>query len=140
MGIGRWLAFLLALASIYIAGPFPLVDEGLRLGGGMAIAVVIVLLHHPLAKKFDAAPNIIKLLLWIVDLILLVAFLYTVRQYRSDADWLSCWPWLRSILPDPFPWLTRVCALAAAWQSLSSSCCCTTRWQKSSTRPRTLSN
>ena len=30
MGIGRWLAFLLALASIYVAGPFPLLDEGLR--------------------------------------------------------------------------------------------------------------
>ncbi len=37
-GIGRWLAFLLALAAIYVAGPFPLVDEGLRLGGAMAVA------------------------------------------------------------------------------------------------------
>ena len=80
-GIGRWLAFLLAVASIYVAGPFPLVDEGLRLGGGMAVAVVIILLHNPLAKKFGTAPNSVKSLLWLVDLILLVGFLYTVRHF-----------------------------------------------------------
>jgi TRAP transporter 4TM/12TM fusion protein len=80
-GIGRWLAFGLAVASIYVAGPFPLVDEGLRLGGGVAVAVVIILLHNPLAHKFDNAPRNIKGLLWLVDLILLCGFLYTVDHF-----------------------------------------------------------
>lgn len=81
IGAGRWLAFLLAMASIYVAGPFPLVDEGLRLGGGIAVAVVIVLLHHPLAKSFDQAPGAVRSLLWVVDLFLLVSFLYTVQHF-----------------------------------------------------------
>jgi len=80
-GVGRWLAFSLAVASIYVAGPFPLVDEGLRLGGGIAVAVVIILLHNPLAHKFSAAPRNIKGLLWLFDLILLAAFLYTVDHF-----------------------------------------------------------
>ncbi|GAH01203.1 unnamed protein product, partial [marine sediment metagenome] len=81
MSIGRWLAFLLAVASIYVAGPFPLVDEGLRLGGGMAVAVVIMLLHNPLAKRIEGGPVGVKTLLWAVDLALLIGFLYSVQHF-----------------------------------------------------------
>lgn len=85
-GIGRWLAFLLALAAIYVAGPFPLVDEGLRLGGAMAVAVVIMLLHHPLAHKFENAPTGIRSLLWLVDMALLIGFLFTVRHFFATYE------------------------------------------------------
>jgi TRAP transporter 4TM/12TM fusion protein len=85
-GIGRWLALLLALAAIYVAGPFPLVDEGLRLGGAMAVGVVIMLLHHPLAHKFKHASTGVKSLLWLVDMALLVGFLFTVNNFFATYE------------------------------------------------------
>ncbi len=85
-GIGRWLALLLALAAIYVAGPFPLVDEGLRLGGAMAAGVVIMLLHHPLAHKFEHASTGVKSLLWLVDMALLIGFLFTVNNFFATYE------------------------------------------------------
>jgi TRAP-type uncharacterized transport system fused permease subunit len=84
--IGRWLAFLLALAAIYVAGPFPLVDEGLRLGGAMSVAVVIMLLHHPLAHKFENTSMQVRSLLWLVDMALLIGFLFTVNNFFNTYE------------------------------------------------------
>jgi TRAP transporter 4TM/12TM fusion protein len=86
---GRWLAFLLAVASIYVAGPFPLVNEGLRLGGGIAVSVVIMILVNPLAKLGGHKTPQISALLWLVDLVLLVGFIYTIQHFFKTYD--SLW-------------------------------------------------
>ncbi len=77
--VGRLLAFGLAAAGVYVAGPFPLMDQGLRLGGSIALSVVIVILLFPLAHRTKNAN--LKIALWVLDLLLIAGFLFSIRTF-----------------------------------------------------------
>jgi hypothetical protein len=65
--IGLWVGFVLATAAIYGAGPFPFIDQGVRLIGVLGSAVIITLTLKPLAKEFGGQSDTKKLFLWIID-------------------------------------------------------------------------
>ena len=73
--IGMWVGLALAAGAIYGAGPFPILDQGVRLGGAIGAAGVIMLITRPLAGQFGALSDGRRILLWIVDLVLLFGFL-----------------------------------------------------------------
>jgi TRAP transporter 4TM/12TM fusion protein len=81
--IGLWVAFVLAAAAIYGAGPFPFIEQGIRLGGAIGSAVIITLALKPLAKEFGGNSNSRRLLLWIVDLIILFGFIFTLFNFAE---------------------------------------------------------
>ena len=47
--IGLWVGLALAAGAIYGAGPFPILDQGTRLGGAIGAGVVVMLTTRPLA-------------------------------------------------------------------------------------------
>ncbi len=85
-GAGRWIGVVFSGLAIYIAGPFPLVGQGERLGLAVGLAVVITLLTNPLAKKYHGAPGAVRALLWMVDLVLLVGFLFTLNRFLTTYE------------------------------------------------------
>ena len=74
---GLWVGFILAVGALYGAGPFPFLDQGVRLGGAIGAGVMIMLTTRPLAKQFGEIPNSLTMLLWAVDLVVLVGFIFT---------------------------------------------------------------
>lgn len=85
-GSGRWIGVLFSGLAIYIAGPFPLVGQGERLGTAIGLAVVIVLLTNPLAGKRKNASDGIKALLWGVDIALLLGFLFALNRFLTTYE------------------------------------------------------
>ena len=87
------LAFLLGIAfsltAIYVSGPSEAINEGLLRGAAVMIGGVIVFMIKPLAKTFPDAPTAAKLVLWLVDLVLLVALAVAVVNLFNilDALW-----------------------------------------------------
>ncbi|MEE2760485.1 MAG: TRAP transporter fused permease subunit [Pseudomonadota bacterium] len=81
--VGRWAGLILSVGAIYASGPFPLMDQGLRLGGAIGLAVIVLLLTRPLAKQFKNISETMKLILWVVDLVVLVAFLATLVNFAQ---------------------------------------------------------
>lgn len=81
--IGLWVGFVLAAAAIYGAGPFPFIDQGVRLGGAIGSAVVIMLTLKPLAKEFGGGSSSRRLILWIVDVVILVGFIFTLFNFAE---------------------------------------------------------
>lgn len=81
--IGLWVGFVLAAAAIYGAGPFPFIDQGVRLGGAIGSAVIIMLTLKPLAKEFGGGSSSRKLILWGVDIAILIGFIYTLFNFAT---------------------------------------------------------
>ncbi len=81
--MGLWIGFVLATAAIYGAGPFPFIEQGIRLGGAIGSAVIITLVLKPLAKEFGGDSEKKRLLLWIVDVVILVGFLFTLFNFAE---------------------------------------------------------
>ncbi len=80
-GIGRWAGFILSCGAVWAAGPFPVMNQGLRLGGAIGLAVVVILLTRPLARQFPGASARLRTSLWIVDLAVLVGFIFTLFNF-----------------------------------------------------------
>jgi TRAP transporter 4TM/12TM fusion protein len=78
--IGSWLAFFFALFAIYTAG-IALFDEGALRGGVMGLSGVIVLLSKPLAVQHKGVSDRVKVLFWVIDLIILIGFVYTIFSF-----------------------------------------------------------
>jgi TRAP transporter 4TM/12TM fusion protein len=81
--IGLWVGFVLAAAAIYGAGPFPFIEQGIRLGGAIGSAVIITLVLKPLAKEFGGDSHNKRLLLWIIDVAILIGFLFTLFNFAE---------------------------------------------------------
>jgi TRAP transporter 4TM/12TM fusion protein len=81
--IGLWVGFVLATAAIYGAGPFPFIDQGVRLIGVLGSAVIITLTLKPLAKEFGGQSDTKKLFLWIIDLCILLGFFFTLFNFAQ---------------------------------------------------------
>jgi TRAP transporter 4TM/12TM fusion protein len=81
--IGLWVGFVLAAVAIYGAGPFPFIEQGIRLGGAIGTAVVITLTLKPLAKEFGGDSLLRRKLLWLVDIVLLIGFIFTLFNFAE---------------------------------------------------------
>ena len=82
--VGLWVGFVLAAAAIYGAGPFPFIEQGIRLGGAIGSAVIITLALKPLANEFGGRsqrPG--RTLLWIVDIVILFGFIFTLFNFAE---------------------------------------------------------
>ena len=71
------LSLITALLAIYVTG-IALFDEGMLRGGAVGLGGVIVLLSDPLARRHAKAAPGVRMLLWLVDLVLLAGFLFTI--------------------------------------------------------------
>ena len=71
------LSLIMAVLAIYVTG-IALFDEGMLRGGAVGLGGVIVLLSDPLARRHAKASPGIRALLWAIDLILLVGFMFTI--------------------------------------------------------------
>ena len=81
--VGLWIGFVLAAAAIYGAGPFPFIEQGVRLGGAIGSAVIITLTLKPLAKEFGGDSSNKRLMLWIVDVAILIGFIFTLFNFAE---------------------------------------------------------
>ena len=81
--VGLWIGFVLAAAAIYGAGPFPFIEQGIRLGGAIGSAVIIMLTLKPLAKEFGGESSSKRLILWIVDVAILIGFIFTLFNFAE---------------------------------------------------------
>ncbi len=80
-GIGRWAGFILSCGAVWAAGPFPVMNQGLRLGSAIGLAVVVILLTRPLAGQFPGSSARLRTSLWIVDLVVLIGFIFTLFNF-----------------------------------------------------------
>jgi TRAP transporter 4TM/12TM fusion protein len=76
-GGGYALSLLLACLAIYVTG-IALFDEGMLRGGAVGLAGVIILLSDPLALRHSQAPAALRALLWLIDAVLLLGFVFTI--------------------------------------------------------------
>lgn len=81
--IGLWVGFVLAAAAIYGAGPFPFIDQGLRLGGSVGSGVFITLMLNPLAKEFGGESDFKRAILWFIDFIIIAGFSFTLFNFSE---------------------------------------------------------
>ncbi|MBT3991965.1 MAG: TRAP transporter fused permease subunit [Rhodospirillaceae bacterium] len=81
--IGLWVGFVLAVAAIYGAGPFPFIEQGVRLGGAIGSAVIITLMLKPLANEFGGESPNRRMFFWVIDLIILFGFLFTLLNFAE---------------------------------------------------------
>ena len=81
--LGLWVGFVLAAGAIYGAGPFPFLDQGVRLGGAIGAGVVIMLTTRPLAKQFGEISDTLRTLLWAFDMVVLVGFIFTLFNFAT---------------------------------------------------------
>ena len=76
------MGLLLALFAMYSSG-IALFDEGALRGGVIGISAVIILLSRPLAVRHKGASPRLKVLFWVIDLLILVVFVYTIFSFFS---------------------------------------------------------
>ena len=81
--IGLWVGLVLAAGAIYGAGPFPFIEQGIRLGGAIGSAVLITLALKPLAKEFGGGSHNKRLILWIIDVVILIGFIFTLFNFAE---------------------------------------------------------
>ena len=81
--IGLFFSLLLAAAAIYGAGPFPFIEQGVRLGGAIGSAVIVTLTLKPLAKEFGRGLPVRRAFLWAIDTVLLVCFVFTLFNFSE---------------------------------------------------------
>ena len=76
--IGLLFAIVLAVAAIYGAGPFPFIEQGVRLGGAIGSAVIVTLTLKPLSKEFGRGIPARRTFFWALDTVFLVCFIFTL--------------------------------------------------------------
>ena len=81
--LGLIIGLILAVTAIYGAGPFPYIEQGVRLGGAIGASVIIMLTLNPLAKQFGRGITSRRLFLWAVDIVILVGFIYTLLNCKT---------------------------------------------------------
>lgn len=81
--VGFSVAFILAIVAIYGAGPFPYLEQGIRLGGAIGSAVIIILTLKPLAKQFEVNSVRWRIILWAIDIAILIGFLFTLINFAE---------------------------------------------------------
>jgi len=81
--LGLIIGLILAVVAIYGAGPFPYIEQGVRLGGAIGASVMIILTLNPLAKQFGGGIKSRRLFLWMIDVIILVGFIYTLLNFSE---------------------------------------------------------
>jgi TRAP transporter 4TM/12TM fusion protein len=81
--IGLWVGFVLAAAAIYGAGPFPFIEQGIRLGGAIGTAVIITLALKPLANEFGGESAKRRIILWVIDIAVLFGFIFTLFNFAE---------------------------------------------------------
>lgn len=81
--IGLSVGVILAVGALIVAGPFPLVPQGLRLGGAIGAAAIILLLTRPLAGQFGNISGSLRASLWAVDIAVLAGFVYTLFNFAD---------------------------------------------------------
>ena len=81
--IGLLFAIVLAVAAIYGAGPFPFIEQGVRLGGAIGSAVIVTLTLKPLAKEFGRGIPARRTFFWALDTVFLVCFIFTLFNFSE---------------------------------------------------------
>ncbi|MEC7490762.1 MAG: TRAP transporter fused permease subunit [Pseudomonadota bacterium] len=81
--LGLGIGLILAAVAIYGAGPFPYIEQGVRLGGAIGASVMIMLTLNPLAKEFGRGIRSRRLFLWTVDIVILIGFIYTLLNFSE---------------------------------------------------------
>lgn len=81
--IGLWLGLVLSVGAIYGAGPFPFLDQGIRLGGAIGAGVIITLTSKPLAQQFRTSNVKTRLCFWLIDFVLLFGFVLTLINFSE---------------------------------------------------------
>ena len=81
--IGLWLGLILSIGAIYGAGPFPFLDQGIRLGGAIGAGVIITLTSKPLAQQLGVSNNKARLFFWVIDFLILFGFLLTLKNFSE---------------------------------------------------------
>ena len=81
--MGLWLGLVLSIGAIYGAGPFPFLDQGIRLGGAIGAGVIIVLTSKPLAQQLGVSNNKSRLFFWLIDLLILFGFVLTLINFSE---------------------------------------------------------
>lgn len=71
------LALIMAVLAVYIAG-IALFDEGALRGGAIGLGGIVMLMSNPLALRHKSASPAMKGVLWLVDLMLLAGFIFTI--------------------------------------------------------------
>ena len=81
--IGLIFAIVLAVAAIYGAGPFPFIEQGVRLGGAIGSAVIVTLTLKPLAREFGRGIPARRIFFWALDTLFLVCFIFTLFNFSE---------------------------------------------------------
>ena len=81
--VGLFFSFILAVAAMYGAGPFPFMEQGIRLGGAIGSAVIVTLTLKPLAKEFGRGLPLRRACLWAIDTVFLVCFIFTLFNFSE---------------------------------------------------------
>ena len=81
--LGLGIGLILAAVAIYGAGPFPYIEQGVRLGGAIGASVMIMLTLNPLAKEFGRGIRSRRLFLWTVAIVILIGFIYTLLNFSE---------------------------------------------------------
>ncbi len=76
-------ALVLAVGAIYGAGPFPFIEQGVRLGGAIGAAVIVTLTLKPLAKEFGRGDVVRRSVFWLIDTTLLTCFIFTLFNFAE---------------------------------------------------------
>ena len=86
----------MALIAVYVAG-IALFDEGLLRGGAIGFAGIIVLMMEPLAVRHANASPALKAVLWSIDIVLLVGFVYCIYLFFTVYE--DLWDGVRMFEP-----------------------------------------
>ncbi|MEE2661996.1 MAG: TRAP transporter fused permease subunit [Pseudomonadota bacterium] len=81
--VGLIFALILAVAAIYGAGPFPFIEQGIRLGGAIGAAVIVTLTLKPLANEFGKGKPARRAILWLIDSVFLICFVFTLFNFAE---------------------------------------------------------
>ena len=81
--LGFIFALVLAVGAIYGAGPFPFIEQGVRLGGAIGAAVIVTLTLKPLAKEFGRGDVVRRTVFWLIDTTLLICFIFTLFNFAE---------------------------------------------------------
>ena len=81
--LGLTVGLVLAAGALYGAGPFPFIDQGVRLGGAIGAGVIIMLTTRPLANQFGQISDAFKTLFWAFDCAVLVGFIFTLFNFAT---------------------------------------------------------
>lgn len=87
-GVARAAAFLLCFYAMYVAG-VALLEENLQRSSFFAAGAGIVFLFEPLARRHASAPGLVRALMWLFDIVLVVAFTLAMVRFLAVAEEMS---------------------------------------------------